>query len=415
MGRLDHTIASSKTRSTAHIAAVEHGSSTLSMRCPPSPPLLESGFQRRDNVTNSPENAPAAHIYSQPISPRNATGLNLSTRVLGDVPNTNFSIDNHVLLQQYTSFQARSGIPTVTPPYNTTVQSYGEDDRYVSVWDVNSPSDPSTHSSASDYSRPSSAGLLAPVSGDIPGRRSWIGNAVPPLQEFQPYSNSSITLAPWYEGAVNTQGYANDAGRVSQLHIAGPSNPSHVDFDNTAHLPNLAPPFPSLSISSAAVSRSETPHPNFLASHNYQIVNINGCCIDSIDLTHEGSTGGNIVVGECLRIDSPCGLWVKVDKTSIKRHAQRWHGVARGGETHRAPCTWLGCDTVLQRSAVPRHTLRQHFSERFECNGCSKYFTRWYSWRTHAQTCEFGSHGCTALYDHSTRVINIMSLWQDNS
>jgi len=66
----------------------------------------------------------------------------MSTRVPGDVPNTNSSIDNHVLLQRYTSFQVHSGIPTVTPPYNTTVQSYGEDDRYVSVWDVNSPSDP---------------------------------------------------------------------------------------------------------------------------------------------------------------------------------------------------------------------------------------------------------------------------------
>ncbi|OAX43814.1 hypothetical protein K503DRAFT_778963 [Rhizopogon vinicolor AM-OR11-026] len=414
MGRLDHTIASSKTRSTDHVAAVEHGSSTLLMRRPPSSPSLEFGFQLRDDVTNSPQNAPVTHIYSQPTSPCNAIGVNMSTRVPGDVPNTNFSIDNHVLLQRYTSFQVHSGIPTVTPPYNITVQSYGGDVRYVSVWDVNSPSDPSAHSSADDYSL-SSAGLLAPVSGDIPGRHSSIGNTVPSPQEFQPYSNSYTTLVPRYGGTVDTQGYTNHAGHVSQLRIAGLSNCSHVDFDNSAHFLNLAPSFPSPS-PSTAVSRSETPHPNLLAGHNYQIFNINGCHIDSIDLTNEGHTGGNIIVGECLRTDSPCDLWVKIDKGSIKRHAQRWHGVARGGETHRSPCTWLGCDTVLQRSAVPRHTLRQHFSERFECNGCSRYFTRWYSWRTHAQTCEFGSHGCTALYDHGTRVIDVtgMSLWQDS-
>ncbi|KAG0706391.1 hypothetical protein DFH29DRAFT_171428 [Suillus ampliporus] len=138
-----------------------------------------------------------------------------------------------------------------------------------------------------------------------------------------------------------------------------------------------------------------------------QVVRVGDYLLDGDDLADQGANDGSIIIGECLRTDSPCRLWVKVNKSSIKRHAQKWHRVARGGDTSKAPCTWAGCNTALQKSAVPRHTLCQHFGEIFECNGCSKRFTRLYSWKSHAVECQLGGYGYKALHSPSIRVIDV--------
>lgn len=178
--------------------------------------------------------------------------------------------------------------------------------------------------------------------------------------------------------------------------------------------------------------QSGVPQISNINSHNFQAVaptstqqggqqssvpHISNINIDSDDLPNPGSAADSITIGRCRRTDSPCGLWVKANKRSLKRHAQKWHGVSRGGDNIRVPCNWSGCTEELQKSGVPRHTLRQHFGETFQCKGCFKNFTRWNCWRNHSRMCELSSLGYTVSYDLHTRVVDLsdMSLSQGSS
>lgn len=237
-----------------------------------------------------------------------------------------------------------------------------------------------------------------------------------------------MALAPSY----GSHGYTDDVS-----HIQLPSNstprysniPAHPFTDHS--LCGLAPQLPLPPIPTTQTSRS--PHLNALhqtplAGRNYQTMTtreqgvqqplayasqifiVDGCQIEGIDLVDQASADGNITIGQCLRTDSPCCLWVKTDKRSLKRHLKRWHNVTRGGDSNKASCTWQGCNMPMQKSAVARHIIRKHFIETFECNGCDRYFTRYECWKNHAPKCEFSNLGWRVRYGGGTRIINVLDM-----
>lgn len=249
----------------------------------------------------------------------------------------------------------------------------------------------------------------------------------PSLQStaFQKSISSSIVLPPSY-GSHIIQSYTDDAS-----HIPLASNPTLI-FSNSDHSTcGLPPQFPSPSIPTTPTSRS--PHLNALyqtplAGYNYQTMTpreqgglqplayasqvfiIDGCRIEGVDLVDHASADGNITISQCLRTDSPCDLWVRADKGSLKRHLKKWHGVPRGGDSNKVSCTWQGCNLPMQKSAVPRHIMRKHFNETFKCNGCDKDFTRYECWKTHTPKCAFSSLGWTVRYGDATRIINVLGM-----
>lgn len=244
----------------------------------------------------------------------------------------------------------------------------------------------------------------------------------------------SFSGNPPYGSKYNAPIYESDVRHVPQSHIAEPSrstvfhDPAYRSFDYSPY-GQAPPPLPSLS--SIQASRIDVSHPSShqptpfaervvqaasFSDHGAQqsgfpqVFLVDGCFIDEDDLTDQETNDNFTIVGECLRNDSPCGLWVKANKGSLKRHAHKWHGVVRGGDTDMVSCTWAECDAKMLKSSVPRHTLCTHLGEAFQCNGCSRIFTRDYSWRSHAATCTYGVFGYSVTYIPSTRAINLKGI-----
>ncbi|KAG2041571.1 hypothetical protein BDR03DRAFT_727506 [Suillus americanus] len=288
--------------------------------------------------------------------------------------------------------------------------------------------------SFADYRHTLYPGPPAQISGGIPVRNSMLANPVPlqPDTVSQPFNGTSS-----YESKDIAPGYEGDVIHASESHTAGSSRSTgfhdpiyrHSDYSQPSHPPS--PPSSSIPASRIEIFHSSahqtTPFPDPAVqvassrghgsqqSASPRVFCVDGCLIDEDVLADQGTNNGNIIVGECLRNDSPCGLWVKADKVSIKRHAQKWHGVARGGDTDTVSCPWTECHTQMQKSAVPRHTLRKHFGETFQCNGCPKTFTRDHSCRSHAVNCTLDAYGYGVSYNPTaTRAINVngMSLRQ---
>lgn len=276
----------------------------------------------------------------------------------------------------------------------------------------------------------------AQVSSGIPHRNFVLANPV----SLQPDTVSrTFSGNPSYGNQAISPIYEGDK-HVSQSHIAGPSRSTvfhESAYRSSDHSPyGQATPYCSLPLlSPIQASRTDTSRPSAhqptpFAGHVVQaasssmhgaqqsgsprVLHIDGCSIDEDDLTDQGTNDGIITIGKCLRTDLPCGLWVKTNRGSLKRHAQKWHGVVRGGDTDIVECTWAECNTKMQKSAVSRHTLCKHFGETFRCNGCLRFFTRDYSWRSHAAKCTYSAYGHSVTYIPSTRVINLkdMSLKQ---
>lgn len=138
---------------------------------------------------------------------------------------------------------------------------------------------------------------------------------------------------------------------------------------------------------------------------------VDGVLVDEEDLRNQNTDNGCIDVHACNREDSPCGLWVKTDRRSIICHGQRWHGDARGGGDRIITCPWSGCNSRMRADAIPRHTLSTHFGKVWTCRGmgCSKVFTRHYSFKAHSR--KYGCLGATVTYNSGTRVINLTNIW----
>lgn len=142
---------------------------------------------------------------------------------------------------------------------------------------------------------------------------------------------------------------------------------------------------------------------------------VDGLLVDEEYLIGENADDNCINVHTCGREDSPCGLWVKTDRSSIMRHGQRWHQDARGCGDRRVTCPWSGCNSQLRAGAIPRHTLSAHFGATWTCSvaRCSKVFTRHDSFKAHSRKC--GSLGATVKYDNSTCVINTKNVFRHQS
>jgi hypothetical protein len=424
-------------------------------------PWLSQGYTTFSSNIISPE----AHFFSFPFLFLVFSLRNSGLPAYAPDGNANFAAENPLFSQEYTTFQAFNDIPTiVAPSYNTDAQRYTGDARYITeLCDANPPSCPRylslftafhlrlilflffafiVHAALIVIAVYMSASLLKcqvvfqedTLRLETLCHRYRIQHFRHPATHILPcHRTEAIQLLKATKMILGTS-----HNGILQNHLILPphsnfDNLGHFSFDHSAY--SLTPQYPSSSVSSTPVSMSETPHPNTHhptppVGHNYQAVvpseqggqqpgtprifNIDGCCIDGYDLADQGAVNGRIIVGRCFRTDSPCGLWVKADKRSIKRHAQRWHGISRGGEGSRASCTWAGCNTVLQKSAIPRHTLRQHYGERFKCEGCSRCFTRLYCWKNHAKKCASSSEGCTVRYDDGTHTINVTMYFSDD-
>lgn len=442
MGRSDDNIFFSKTQPTMHVPAAQLGSPTLlagRLHRQNISPLLESNQSRRDTASHFRDNVPPgppppyyAQSQSRDVLIRSgAVGGSSAYRLAevgstahlpGGISNRDFRVENSMQLLQDTSFQF---------PTYATAQSYEGHAIHLSRLQHVTPlsgGGVSARSFANDRYM-LGAGPPAQILGGIPDRNYMLANPVP-LQPDTVLRSSSDTTS--YGSRAITPRYEDDVRHVSESHTAELSRPT--GFYDPFYLPSdhslygIAPPHPSSSSSSSIpVSRTETSHssahqPIAFTDHTVQVASlrehgvqqsasprvlcVDGCFIDEDDLGDQGINNGSIFVGECLRSDSPCGLWVKADKGSIKRHAQKWHRVARGGDTNTVLCTWDGCRTEMQKSAVPRHTLCKHFGQTFQCNGCLKFFTRDDCWRPHAVKCTRSCYGYSVTYSPRVRAIN---------
>ncbi|KAG1730574.1 hypothetical protein EDB19DRAFT_1740114 [Suillus lakei] len=420
MGRPDDNISFSKPYGT-HVSAPQHGSffrrdTAIRSRqySPPGPPpCYYAQSQSRDDFTHS-----GAVGGSSPYS---SPGVDSPAHFPGGIPNRNVRIEDSMQLLQPTAFQTPAMVPHLYRT-NGIAQSYGGNASHASRLQhtiLPSGVGASARSFANDHHR-LDFDPPAQVPGGIPHGNSVLANPMPsrPGTVSQPFSGTpsygSDVIARRYEGDVRHSFY----------------DPAYHRSAHSSY--RLAPPHrPSPSLSSIPASRTETPHPGVhqltpFADHTYQAVSfrghgaqrsgsprvfhVDGCLIDGDDLTDQGTNDGNIIVGECLRSDSPCGLWVKANKGSIKRHVQKCHGVARGGDTNQVSCTWAGCNAEMQKSAVPRHTLSKHFRETFQCNGCSRSFTRDYLWKSHSEKCPSSGYGYSVTHSPSTRTINVKGM-----
>ncbi|KAG2115231.1 uncharacterized protein F5147DRAFT_769690 [Suillus discolor] len=452
MGRSDDNISFGKPHLTMHVPTAQLGSLTLPAGYPQhqniSPWLSD---QLRDTTSRSRENVPSGfplryYAQSQPrdvFTHSGAIGGSSAYRSaeVGSAAHVPYGISNRDSLEvsmqslQDTSMQS-SAMVVPSHTINFRAQSYEGNvihsprlHHATPLSDV----DASTRSFVNNCYM-SDAGPPAHVSGGIPDRNYLFANPVPlrPDTVSQPFSGTasyeSKPIAPRYEG---------DIRHVSESLSMAFYDPVYCRSDHSRYgvAPSHPPP---QSSSSIPASRTEILHPsahqpNLLVQHtdrvmpfrrhdtqrsiSPQVYHIDGCFIDRDDLPDQGANSTIIIVGECLRNDSPCGLWVKADKGSIKRHAQKWHGVARGGDTNIVLCTWAKCNAdSMQKGAVPRHTLCKHFRETFQCNGCLKNFTRDHCWRSHVAKCTSSGtgHGYSVSYDPSIRTIDVkgMSLRQ---
>lgn len=454
MGRSDDNISFRKSPFIMHIPVAQLGGLTLpaghSQRQSISPLLVSD--QSRDTASRSRGNVPPgpSSVYypqsqSRDVFTRsgavggssayNSAGVDWTAHFTGGISNRDFLVEDSVQRLQDTAFQSPV---MVVPSYttNATTQSYEGNAIHPSRLQHATPPSgigASARSFANDRYR-LDIGPPAQVSGGIPDRNSVLADPVSlrPDTVSRPFSST-----PSYGTKAITPIYEGDVRHVLQSHTAESSSRSTVFYDpayrSSDHSPyGQAPPHPPLPLpSSIQAFRTDTSHPSahqptLFAEHIDQAVSfrkndaqqsgspqaflVDGCFIDEDDLTDEG-INDIIIVGECLRKDSPCDLWVKADKGSIKRHAQKWHGVARGSDTNIVSCTWAGCNTEMQKSAVPRHTLCKHFHETFQCNGCLRYFTRDYSCRSHAAKCMLSGYGYRVTYGSSTRAINVKGLF----
>ncbi|KAG2366788.1 hypothetical protein BDR07DRAFT_424692 [Suillus spraguei] len=369
MGRPEDNISSGKTtHPTMHVPVPQLGSLTPPAGHPQRQnisPLLVSDQLRRDIVPRSRENVslgppPRYHVQRDilmrsgavgGLSAHHSAGVDLTAQLPAGILNRVFLVEDSMQPLQDTAFQPPTmAVPSYT--INATAQSYegnvtlpsGVGARYSSLcvafhqgsFFSLSISLSSTRSFTNDRYM-LDAGSPAQISGEIPD-----GNPVPLRRDtasrfFHGISSyGSNIIAPRYEdGIMRTSESTAESfgGRGAQQ------------------------------------------------SASLQVFYIDGLLID---LPDKETNDDIITVGKCLRTDSPCGLWVKAEKASIKRHAQKWHRITRGGDTSIVPCTWAGCHATMQKAAVARHTLRKHFHETFQCIGCLGYFTRGDCWRSHA-------------------------------
>ncbi|KAG2149289.1 hypothetical protein DEU56DRAFT_58322 [Suillus clintonianus] len=433
MGRSDNNISFSKTHPTIRVPVVQHGSFTQPamhrqniLSLPVSDQLRDTPMRSREYFPPGPPPGRYAQsrgvfTYSNVVDDSSAygsAGVDSPAHFLGGNSNRYLHIEDSMQPQQGTAFQ----YPVMDAP------SYHEGNAGYALRRVQhpiSPADVGVSASSADIRYGLDDSRPAQVPGGIPDRNLVIANPVPRqdtgLQPFPPYGSRAIA---W--------GYEDDIRHAPQSQTAEsftPTvlyDPAHRHLDHSPY--DLTPPHPLPSSSSSIpASRTETSNPSAhqptpFVDHTIQAVSfrnhdaqqpgsqvflVDGCLIDLGDLPDQGTNDGSITIGRCLRSDSPCGLWVRADKGTIKRHAQRWHGVARGGDTSKVSCTWTECNTEMQKSAVPRHTLCKHFREAFQCNGCSRLFTRGYSWRSHAEKCASGVYGYSVRYCASTRVISV--------
>ncbi|KAG1904056.1 uncharacterized protein F5891DRAFT_1016468 [Suillus fuscotomentosus] len=456
MGRSDDNISFGKPHPTMHVPAAQLGSLTLPAGYPQHQnisPLLSDQL-RRDTTSRSRENVPSGfplHHYAQ-SQPRDvfmhsgAIGGSSAYRSaeVGSAAHVPYGISNRDSLEvsmhslQDTSTQSSARVvPSHT--INFPAQSYEGNAIHSPRLHHAIPSsdvDANTRSFANNCYI-SDVGPPAHVPGGIPDRNYLSANPVPwrPATVLGPFSGTasygSKVIAPRYEG---------DVRHVSELHTAesykstAPHDQVYRRSDHSRY--GIAPSHPPpQSSSSIPASRTQTLHPSAhqptpFVEHTVRVVpfcrhdtqrsaspqvyHIDGCFIDKDDVPDQGTNNDIIIVGECLRNDSPCGLWVKADKGSIKRHAQKWHGVARGGDTNIVLCTWAECNTEMQKGAMPRHTLCKHFRETFQCNGCLKKFTRDHCWRSHVAKCTSSGtgHGYSVSYDPSIRTIDVKGMSQ---
>ncbi|KAG1749126.1 uncharacterized protein EDB91DRAFT_1244913 [Suillus paluster] len=419
MGRSEDNISFRKTPPTMHVAAAQHGSSTL-----------PAGYSLRQNFSPL--------LESGQLSAYSSAGAGQPAQIPGGVPNGESFIE-YPAQWDTASRPFNDTTPVFVAPFygsHDIAQSYESNVTHIlqQRYEV-SPTGTGDGSSASSSARDQyrlDVGRPARGPGDISNINFAIANPVPSRQgiAFQPSSDTPVIVVPPYGGNPIAQSYGGDARHFSQLHVAESSSstgPAYLGWN--IFLDNLAPPYPpSPSPSSISSSRTDTPHPSTQhpspsADHTpqapslheqhahqpsaLQVFKVGDYLIDGDDLADQSTDHGSIIIGECLRTDSPCRLWVKVNKGSLKRHAQKWHGVTRGDETSKVPCTWDGCNIQMQKSAVARHTLRRHFGETFRCNGCSRLFSRDYSWRSHAKMCKSGGNGYRVMYGRSTRIVNV--------
>ncbi|KAG1883045.1 hypothetical protein F4604DRAFT_320962 [Suillus subluteus] len=365
-----------------------------------------------------------------------SVGVDSTTHFPGDISNRDFPVEYSMQLLQDTTFQSLAmGVPSYIT--NTTFQSYEGNVTHPPRLQHATPlsgGGASARSSA-NYRYTLDAGPPAQISGGIPDRNSMLANPVPlqPDTVSQPFngnpSHGSMAIAPGYEGDAKPVVLESHTAELSRSTSFYSPVYRHSDYSHYGVTPPHPPSPPSSSIlasrteilhSSAHQPAPSTDHAVQAASfrgHGSQqsasppVFYIDGCFIDEDDLADQGTNDGNIIVGQCLRNDSPCGLWVKADKGSIKRHAHKWHGVARGGDINPVSCTWAECHAEMQKSAVPRHTLCKHFGETFQCKGCSKTFTRDHVCRSHVVNCTLGAYGYGVSYNSiTTRVINVRGM-----
>lgn len=445
MGRSDENVSFSWKTPTLHIPAAQLGSPTLLVEQHQRQnisPLLVSNQSRRDTASRSSENVPRGpppryyeQLQSRDVlthsgavgdsSAHTFPGVGSTAHFPGGVLNRDFLIEDSMQPLQDIAFQSPE---MVVPSYttNASTRSHGGNTNHISrLQHVTSPSGVGGGASAGSLANARHRLYVGPpvqVSGGIPYRNSVLANPV----SLQPDTVSrSFSGNPSYESNVR---------HVPQSHIAEPSRSTvfhypaycRVDYSSYGQAP---PPLPSSS--SIQASRIDAYHHNShqptpfaervvqaasFSDHGAQqsgfpqVFLIDGCYIDEDDLTDQETNDDITIVGKCLRNDSPCGLWVKANKGSLKRHAHKWHGVVRGGDTDTVSCTWAECDAKMLKSSVPRHTLCTHLGEAFRCNGCSRIFTRDYSWRSHAAKCTYGICGYSVTYIPSARAINLKGI-----
>ena len=117
-------------------------------------------------------------------------------------------------------------------------------------------------------------------------------------------------------------------------------------------------------------------------------IEYNGLCVDEEELCKALSKpNGKLIVHQCRWHEgqSPCGLWVTGDKSSINVHIQRWHGGIPGGDKSQADCRWFGCGRTMLKESISRHIVTKHLEEVWECQGCGKELVRNDAYRRHAE------------------------------
>ncbi|KAG2076064.1 hypothetical protein BDR04DRAFT_815945 [Suillus decipiens] len=406
MGRIEDNISSGKMHPTMRVPVLQLSSLTPPAGYPQRQnvlPLLVSDQSRRDIVPRSRENVPLGpppryHDIQRDVlmhsdaagglSVHHSAGVDSTAQLPGGILNRVFLVEDSMQPLQDMLFQP----PTMS---NATAHSYGGN--------ITLPSGVGASTTGFTNNRYMlDAGSPAQISGEIPDRTSVLANPVQLRRDtvselFRGISSyGSNTIVPRYEeGIMRVSESATESFRSSSSSI-----PASEILHSIAHQPT---PF--------AVHTAQTV--SFGGHGAQKSASLQVFCVDGllIDLPDRETNDDIIIVGKCLRTDSACGLWVRSDKGSIRRHVQEWHGITRGGDTSIVPCTWAGCHAKMQKAAVARHTLRKHFHETFQCIGCLGYFSRGDCWRSHAAKCRSSNYGYIVTYCPTTCVqINVKSM-----